>query len=247
MRLQAVARDAEDNGAGCSEFRVEITEVLALRGTAGGAVLGVEVDDDDFAGLFGEPEGRAAGSGDAEVGDLGIEHGYASMLLDEAIVVNGHSGGQVAKLHAMRTIAVLFASVSLLAACGQAWNDPYPAADAGRNILYTAFTDRPKHLDPAQSYAEDEAAFTAQIYEPPLQYHYLKRPYQLVPATVEAVPVPRYLDAKGRELTHDAPAERIAESVYELKLKPGIRFQPHPAFAKDGYGEPGIPAKIEIA
>ena len=133
-----------------------------------------------------------------------------------------------------------------LAACGEVWNDPYPAADAGRNILYTAFTDRPKHLDPAQSYAEDEATFTAQIYEPPLQYHYLKRPYQLVPATVEAVPVPRYLDAQGRELAHDAPAERIAESVYELKLKPGIRFQPHPAFAKDSHGEPGILAKNEI-
>src|SRR5574343_610763 len=169
-----------------------------------------------------------------------------------AIVGNSSWTGQAlrrafAKLSVMQKICACLAVVVALSGCGQAWNDPYPAADAGRNILYTAFTDRPKHLDPAQSYTEDEATFTAQIYEPPLQYHYLKRPYQLVPATVEAVPVPRYLDAKGRELTHDAPAERIAESVYELKLKPGIRFQPHPAFAKDGYGEPGIPAKIEIA
>jgi oligopeptide transport system substrate-binding protein len=45
---------------------------------------------------------------------------------------------------------------------------PIRRADAGRNILYTAFTDRPKHLDPAQSYTEDEITFTAQIYEPPL-------------------------------------------------------------------------------
>jgi ABC-type transport system substrate-binding protein len=134
----------------------------------------------------------------------------------------------------------------VLSACGQAWNDPYPAADAGRNILYTAFTDRPKHLDPARSYAEDEVTFTAQIYEPPLQYHYLKRPYELIPATVEQVPVPRFYDAAGRELPPDAPVERIAESVYELKLKPGIRFQPHPAFALDSYGQPEILAKNEI-
>ena len=95
----------------------------------------------------------------------------------------------------MRKICVSLIAVIVLAGCGQAWNDPYPAADAGRNILYTAFTDRPKHLDPAQSYTEDEIAFTAQIYEPPLQYHYLKRPYELIPSTVEQVPVPRFYDA----------------------------------------------------
>ena len=138
----------------------------------------------------------------------------------------------------MRQIAACLISVIILAGCGQAWNDPYPAGDAGRNILYTAFTDRPKHLDPAQSYTEDEIAFTAQIYEPALQYHYLKRPYQLIPATVETVPQPRYFDARGRELAADAPAEKIVESVYELKLKPGIRYQPHPAFALDVHGQP---------
>ncbi|UCV27233.1 ABC transporter substrate-binding protein [Ferribacterium limneticum] len=138
----------------------------------------------------------------------------------------------------MRKICVGLTVVIALSGCGQAWNDPYPMADAGRNILYTAFTDRPKHLDPAQSYTEDEITFTAQIYEPPLQYHYLKRPYELIPATVEQVPVPRFFDSAGRALPHDAPAERIAESVYELKLKPGIRFQPHPAFAVDANGQP---------
>ena len=125
-----------------------------------------------------------------------------------------------------------------LAACGESWNAPYPAGDASRDILYTAFTDRPKHLDPAQSYTEDEATFTAQIYEPPLQYHYLKRPYELVPATVDALPHPRYFAADGRQLADDAPAESIAESVYELTLRPGIRYQPHPAFALDVHGQP---------
>ncbi|PKO30634.1 MAG: peptide ABC transporter substrate-binding protein [Betaproteobacteria bacterium HGW-Betaproteobacteria-7] len=138
----------------------------------------------------------------------------------------------------MRKICACLLFVAVLAGCGQAWNDPYPASDAGRNILYTAFTDRPKHLDPAQSYTEDEITFTAQIYEPPLQYHYLKRPYELIPATLEAVPQPRYVDAEGRALPTDAPVERIAESIYELKLQPGIRYQPHPAFALDAAGQP---------
>jgi oligopeptide transport system substrate-binding protein len=138
----------------------------------------------------------------------------------------------------MRKFCLCLVLLGVLAGCGQSWNDPYPAADAGRNILYTAFTDRPKHLDPAQSYTEDEIAFTAQVYEPPLQYHYLKRPYELIPATLTQVPVPRYFDQKGRELPFDAPVEQIAESIYELRLKSGIRFQPHPAFAKDAHEQP---------
>ena len=119
----------------------------------------------------------------------------------------------------------------------QPWNDPYPAADVESNVLYAAFTDRPKHLDPAQSYTEDEITFTAQIYEPPLQYHYLKRPYELIPGTLEQVPQPRFFDAQGREVPADAPVDAIAESVYELRLGPGMRYQPHPAFALDATGQ----------
>src|SRR5580704_13532943 len=87
-----------------------------------------------------------------------------------------------------RLIALLLAAA--LGGCGAIWNDPYPSAELGQNILYSAFVDRPKHLDPAQSYSEDEATIHAQIYEPPLQYHFLKRPYTLIPMTTEAVPVP---------------------------------------------------------
>ncbi len=119
-----------------------------------------------------------------------------------------------------------------LAGCGAAWNDPYPASDRGRNILYSAFTDRPKHLDPVQSYSEDEITFTAQIYEAPLQYHYLKRPYTPVPATAVAVPQPRYLDAQGRLLPQNADPARIAYTDYVIRIRPGIRYQPHPAFAE---------------
>ena len=130
----------------------------------------------------------------------------------------------------MRTLLTLL-PLPLLAACGVALNDPYPAADRGANILYSAFTERPKHLDPVQSYSENEIVFTAQIYEPPLQYHYLKRPYTVIPATA-AVPKPIYLDAAERLLPQNIDASRIAYSDYIIALRPGIRYQPHPAFAK---------------
>src|SRR5690242_2330400 len=103
-----------------------------------------------------------------------------------------------------------------LQGCGDVWNDPYPASERGKNILYSVFVQRPKHLDPVQSYTSDEAVFTRQVYEPPLQYHYLKRPYQLVPLTATQVP----------------KAKRTADggTVYEIHIRPGIRYQPHPAF-----------------
>ena len=128
--------------------------------------------------------------------------------------------------------------LTLLAACdGGLWNNPYSAAEAGKPILYTAFTERPKHLDPAQAYSENEYEFLANIYAPPLQYHYLKRPYQLVPLAASAMPGVRYLDAQRQPLPETAAEEKIAYSVYEIHIKPGMRFQPHPAFARDEKGE----------
>ena len=123
-----------------------------------------------------------------------------------------------------------------LAGCGRIWNDPYPAEDRGRNILYTFFIERPKHLDPAQSYTSDEYDIIQQIYEPPVQYHYLKRPYELAPAAATEVPNPRYFDERGRALPADA--EGVAYSEYDVRIRPGVMYQPHPAFAKDEKGEP---------
>ncbi|MBE0615295.1 MAG: ABC transporter substrate-binding protein [Burkholderiales bacterium] len=133
----------------------------------------------------------------------------------------------------MRLHTVL-ACLLLLAGCGKVWNDPYPASQSGKNILYASFSERPKHLDPAQAYASDEHDFIAQVYEPPLQYHYLKRPYTLIPATAADIPSPRYFDSSGKELP--ASAAEVDYSVYEIRIKPGILYQPHPAFAKDAAG-----------
>jgi ABC-type transport system substrate-binding protein len=125
----------------------------------------------------------------------------------------------------------IFLAILFLSACSGPVNNPYPAAENGRQILYSAFSERPKHLDPARSYSSNEVAFTGQIYEPPLQYHYLKRPYELIPLTATAVPKAQYRDAAGNSLSADAPVGKIAISEYEIRLRPNIRYQPHAAFS----------------
>jgi ABC-type transport system substrate-binding protein len=133
--------------------------------------------------------------------------------------------------------AVVVLAGWLATACGEApWNDPYPADQAASNRLYSSFDERPKHLDPARAYSANEYAFLAQIYEPPLQYHYLLRPYRLIPLTAREVPQPRYFDATGRELPADANPETIHLSEYLIQIQSGIRYQPHPSLARDAQG-----------
>jgi ABC-type transport system substrate-binding protein len=120
---------------------------------------------------------------------------------------------------------------------GATWNDPYPRDAGSANTLYGSFSERPKHLDPQRAYSSDEYIFIAQIYEPPLQYHYLDRPYRLTPLTLERMPRVSWLDASGEPLTPDADPALAAFTEYEFTIRPGIRYQPHPAFARDGDGD----------
>ena len=131
-------------------------------------------------------------------------------------------------------IYLLSLSIALLSACSSdSWNNPYPISAGNGNILYSAFSERPKHLDPVQSYSSNEIQFTAQIYEPPLQFHYLKRPYKLVPLSASEMPVAQYFNLNGERLPEDADNGEISYTIYEISIKPGIRFQPHPAFVRN--------------
>jgi ABC-type transport system substrate-binding protein len=133
-------------------------------------------------------------------------------------------------------VRTALAALTLLAGCsGSPWNDPYPAADDA-NILYTSFAERPKHLDPVQSYSENEYVLIANIYQPPLQYHYFKRPYELVPFSATEVPRAQFYDANGRRLPATADAKQVAYSDYLIHIRPGILYQPHPALARDAQG-----------
>lgn len=122
-----------------------------------------------------------------------------------------------------------------LAACN---NNPFPSGMAKDSVLFDAFDERsPRYLDPTASYSAPETQYTYMAYEPLYGYHYLKRPYEVIPKTAEAVVKPYYLDSEGKRLPDDVAPERIAESVYDIRIKPGILYAPHPAFARNEKGE----------
>jgi peptide/nickel transport system substrate-binding protein len=113
------------------------------------------------------------------------------------------------------TRGVRFAALLLLAAAACS-NDPYPAADSDRKILYRAYSQAPKTLDPAIAYTTDDHEVTSPVYDTLLQYHYLERPYRLIPGLAEEIPSPRTL-----------PDGRVA---YTIRLRPDLVYAPDPCF-----------------
>ena len=128
--------------------------------------------------------------------------------------------------------------LGLLAACGgPPWNNPNPQFDDDLVTYQSVMSPLPpKHLDPATSYASDESLFIDQIYEPPMGYHYLKRPYELLPLALESAPRLTFLDADGNEVGEDD--ESLAFTRYTMRVRADERYQPHPAFALDEAGQP---------
>ncbi|HIP81143.1 MAG TPA: peptide ABC transporter substrate-binding protein [Leucothrix mucor] len=111
------------------------------------------------------------------------------------------------------------------------WNNPHPATKAKQDVLFSSFSLPPKHLDPVISYSSNEWAIISHVYEPPLQYNYLKRPYELEPLTLTQMPSVRYLDKENNEVDKDSSA--VVFSEYTLTLRDDITFQNHPSFTKD--------------
>ena len=110
------------------------------------------------------------------------------------------------------TVGVL----ALLAGCN---NNPYPDGAAATNTIFNSFDERsPRYIDPTASYSNNETPYTYSAYEPLYAYHYLKRPYTLIPKSAQEVVNPYYVDKTGRRLPDDAAAEQIAESVYGVSL-----------------------------
>ena len=98
-------------------------------------------------------------------------------------------------------------------ACTQKKNEPL-------NTVHLVSIAKIKGLDPIQAddlYANDEVS---RAYEGLYQYHYLKRPFVLVPNLAEAMP----------EVSKDG-------RTYTIRLKQGVLFQDDPAFkATEGKG-----------
>lgn len=88
------------------------------------------------------------------------------------------------------------------------------------NAIHLQIEAKVKGLDPIQADDQYAAGEVGRAYEGLLQYHYLKRPYVLVPNLADGMP----------EITRDG-------LVYTIKIKKGVLFQDDPCFkVTDGKG-----------
>jgi len=106
-----------------------------------------------------------------------------------------------------------------VAACG---NDPYPGADTDRKVVYLPFSEPPKTLDPQVAYSTTDHVVTGAVHDRLLEYHFLDRPYRLIPGLALAVPTP-----EPRAGGH---------VVYRFDLRDDVRFVEDPCFALGGAG-----------
>jgi len=110
----------------------------------------------------------------------------------------------------------MLAVLAGLAASG-CTNDPYPESDQDRKVLYSSFNEAPKTLDPAVAYTTAEHVITGNVYDTLLEYHYLERPYRLIPGLAEAVPEPQQASG-GRQ-------------AYRFTIRKDVLFHADPCFA----------------
>ena len=82
-----------------------------------------------------------------------------------------------------------------------------------------------------RSYNANEWSFLGQIYEPPLQYNYLKKPYTLEPLTLEEMPEEIFLDADKKEI--NGSDANVSYTLYRFRLRDDVSYREHPAFVKE--------------
>ena len=130
---------------------------------------------------------------------------------------------------------IVIAAITITS-CDGPWNNPYSADEDGQSVYYVAYLTPPKHLDPAQSYFSHELEMLGNIYEAPLDYHYLKRPYALIPLTATTIPKPVYFDKENKLLPGDPSGDDVHRAQYNVQVRADIKYQPHPCFAKNADG-----------
>ncbi len=129
---------------------------------------------------------------------------------------------------------LLLINADLVVGLNYPFNSPYTKKEVEEKTLFSSFSEQPKHLDPARSYSENEQVFISQIYEPPYQYNYLIRPFVLEPLSASDYIKTEYFDKNNRLIANqNFQSQDIAYTVYTVKIKPNIYYQPHPCFTYD--------------
>jgi len=118
--------------------------------------------------------------------------------------------------------AIVAAVCGLLALAG-CTNNPYPDADDHRKVLYSSFVEAPRTLDPAVAYTTAEHIVTANVFDTLLEYHYLRRPFELIPGLATGIP--------------EAVTKADGSQSYRFKLRDGVMYHPDPCFTLNGQGQ----------
>ena len=109
----------------------------------------------------------------------------------------------------VRAAACIVCTVAI-ALCTSCGNNPYPDSDATAKIVYSSFGNPPRTLDPQVSYSANDQRVLAHVYETPLEYHFLARPYRLIPGLLTEVPQPEPM---------------VSGSVrYRFSIRAGVRY-----------------------
>jgi len=114
-------------------------------------------------------------------------------------------------------LLALWIVLVLLGGCS---NSPYADADESKKILYRAYSEPPKTLDPQVAYSTADQIIVAEVYDTLLEYHYFERPYRLVAGMAREVPTAEPL-ADGRVR-------------YTFVLRPGLTFTEDACFGARG-------------
>ncbi len=82
-----------------------------------------------------------------------------------------------------------------------------------RAVLNVSLENDIDSMDPAKAFNDESLKLIGQVYETLYQYHYLKRPYEVIPLLADGMPK---ISKNGLN--------------YTIKIKQGIQYHPHPAF-----------------
>ncbi len=104
----------------------------------------------------------------------------------------------------MRSLIIIYA-VGLVTAAG--CGSSSPPAEANEVVLYGALAAKIRGLDPGDIGDTTSSSVAANIFECLYQYHYLKRPYQIIPQLAEGMP--------------QSSADGL---TYTIKIKKGVYF-----------------------
>jgi oligopeptide transport system substrate-binding protein len=116
----------------------------------------------------------------------------------------------------LRTFAAALAALAALS-CN---NSPYREDVPGEKVVYGVFQDAPRRLDPSEAYDVVAHRITGLVHDKLLEYHYLKRPFTLIPGLALEVPKPEPQPGGG--------------VIYRFRMRPGAGFGEDACFELSG-------------